>query len=138
MFGSGIEKYGRRFDFVKEVFVPCGKCIQCLNSRSKSWEIRSILEKNKHTECCCLTLTYNDEHLPLCPDFVNTDNGLVHVPSDKRGIIKYKDVQDFIKRLRKSFDFKKKSDIFVLVSMVVMVLFALIIILYYLVILLKI
>lgn len=77
----------RRFENIQKVFLPCGKCIQCLNSRSKSWEVRSSLELLNYKDACCLTLTYDDSHLPLF------------------GKLKYKDVQDFLKRLRK--DIKK-------------------------------
>lgn len=76
-------KYINRFDNVQKVYLPCGKCIQCLNSRSKSWEVRSSLELLKYKNACCLTLTYDNDHLPAF------------------GLLKYKDVQDFIKRLRK-------------------------------------
>ena len=77
------KKYVSRFNNVQTVYLSCGKCIQCLNSRSKSWELRSSLEKLKYEHACCLTLTYDNEHLPMF------------------GKLRYKDVQDFIKRLRK-------------------------------------
>lgn len=76
-------KYINRFENRQIVYLPCGKCIQCLNSRAKSWEVRSSLEHLKYKNSCCLTLTYDNEHLPMF------------------GKLKYKDVQDFIKRLRK-------------------------------------
>lgn len=102
------EKYLKRFDEVHTVYVPCGKCIQCVNSRSKQWEIRSALTAKSYKDCCCLTLTYDDDHLPKMADFISTDDGLVRVPNDKKGIINYKDVQDFIKRLRKYYNFKRE------------------------------
>lgn len=96
-----------KFNKIKEVFIPCGKCIQCCMSRSKSWEIRSILEKNLFKDCCCLTLTYDDEHLPKCDNYYKDETGTYEIPDDQRGIIFYKDVQDFIKRIRKHFNFKR-------------------------------
>lgn len=81
--GKNLNKYWYRFEHCERRYLPCGKCIQCLNSRAKSWEIRSSLEHQKYKKSCCLTLTYNDEHLPTF------------------GVLKYKDVQDFMKRLRK-------------------------------------
>lgn len=75
--------YLKRFNNVITVWLPCGKCIQCLNSRSKSWEVRSSLEKLKYKDACCLTLTYDNENLPMF------------------GKLKYSDVQKFLKRLRK-------------------------------------
>ena len=102
-------KYLKRFEDVKIVYVPCGKCIQCLEKRSKSWEIRSVFELLQSQTACCLTLTYDDEHLPKCDKVlpINEDEN-VEIIDDKRGIIQYKDVQDFIKRLRKHFNFKKE------------------------------
>lgn len=102
------EKYLSRFLSVNDVWLPCGKCIQCLNSRSKNWEIRSIFEKNSHIDNCCLTLTYDDVHLPRSADFIQTDDGIIKVPEDKNGVACYKDIQDFVKRIRKHFDFKKE------------------------------
>lgn len=102
------EKYLPRFCNVQTVYLPCGKCIQCMNARSKNWEIRSIFEKNSHSDNCCLTLTYDDEHLPKGSDFIQTEHGILNVPSDKTGIACYKDVQDFVKRIRKHFKFKKE------------------------------
>lgn len=102
------DKYIARFLNVQDVWLPCGKCIQCVNARSKNWEIRSIFEKNRHVDNCCLTLTYDDLHLPKGSDFVATENGIQKIPEEKTGIACYKDVQDFVKRIRKHFDFKKE------------------------------
>lgn len=76
-------RYISRFHNVQTVYLPCGKCIQCLNSRAKSWEVRSSLELSKYKHSICLTLTYDDEHLPPF------------------GKLRYSDVQKFIKRIRK-------------------------------------
>lgn len=83
-------RYIKRFNNVQTVYLPCGKCIQCLHSRSKSWEVRSSLELLKYSKACCLTLTYNDENLPFC------------------GLLRYSDVQKFIKRLRKDYPYPIK------------------------------
>jgi hypothetical protein len=55
------------------------------------WATRMALEAQLHKENCFITLTYNDEHLPkvdgwACPTLVK------------------KDLQNFIKRLRRRFD----------------------------------
>lgn len=102
-------KYLKRFEDVKIVYVPCGKCIQCLTKRSKSWEIRSVFELLQSNTACCLTLTYDDDNLTLCPETVPySDDDVIDITQDRRGIINYKDVQDFIKRIRKHFHFKKE------------------------------
>lgn len=62
--------------------LPCGRCMGCRLEHSKSWAIRCMHEKQMHKECCFLTLTYNDEHLP------------------KNGTLVRSDPQLFLKRLR--------------------------------------
>lgn len=101
-------KYCNKFENNKIVYVPCGKCIQCMYSRSKSWEIRSVFGLQDYSEKCCLTLTYNDEHLPRYKDCVKVGDVDVVLPEEKQGVIRYKDVQDFIKRLRKHFNFRRE------------------------------
>lgn len=110
LFSSGMKKYGIRFLEHKRVFVPCGKCMQCLLKRSKSWECRATMENLMSKESCCLTLTYDDEHLPIMPEeFIHiSEDKVIRVPEHMRGMIYYKDVQDFIKRLRKHFNFKRE------------------------------
>lgn len=67
--------------------VPCGKCFSCKCDYSRDWANRMILELQDHNEAMFLTLTYNDEHLPLSPQGYPT-------------LVK-RDVQLFLKRLRK-------------------------------------
>ncbi|WGL31242.1 replication initiator protein [Dipodfec virus UOA04_Rod_819] len=110
LFSSGMKKYGNYFTEHKRVYVPCGKCIQCLMKRSKSWECRATLENLISKESCCLTLTYDDENLPKMEEqFIKiSDTETIRVPEHMRGKIYYKDIQDFIKRLRKHYNFKKE------------------------------
>lgn len=68
----------------KMFVVPCGKCYECMRAQSTEWALRIMLEATAHERNCCLTLTYNDEHLP--------DNGLLR-PND---------VTLWLKRLRKA------------------------------------
>ncbi len=75
-------KLAQKFEHFQFVWLPCGKCIQCLHSRAQSWTIRSSLELQKYKQACCLTLTYREKDLP------------------ENAVLRYKDVQDFIKRLR--------------------------------------
>lgn len=71
-----------------EIEIPCGQCIGCRLERSRQWAIRIMHEASLYDENCFLTLTYNDEHLPL--------DGSVHV----------EEFQKFMKRLRKQIDVK--------------------------------
>lgn len=77
--------------------VPCGHCIGCRLDRSQAWSDRMLLEYSKDREdypartALFVTLTYDELHKPVveCTDHVS------------RGTLDVRDVQLFIKRLRK-------------------------------------
>jgi len=64
--------------------IPCGRCIGCLLDRANSHATRCWCQTQTSdiNECCFITLTYDNEHLP------------------EGGYLKIKDEQDFWKRLR--------------------------------------
>lgn len=68
------------------LMLPCGKCSSCIEAKTKSWAARCVLEASQFDNNCFLTLTYNEASLP------------------KFGLCK-KDLQNFIKRLRKKVGF---------------------------------
>lgn len=49
----------------KAVTVPCNHCIGCRTDRLQDWTNRAVLESQMHHDNCFITLTYDDEHLPL-------------------------------------------------------------------------
>jgi hypothetical protein len=67
------------------VTIPCGQCIGCRLERSRQWAIRCLHEASLYEENSFLTLTYNDDNLPI---------GNTLVPDHH---------QRFMKRLRKYF-----------------------------------
>lgn len=67
------------------VMLPCGQCVGCRGDRAAAWAVRCMHEAQVHGENCFLTLTYSPEALPQ-------DNS-----------VKLRDVQLFMKRLRKRF-----------------------------------
>lgn len=67
------------FDFS----LPCGRCIGCRLHYSQMWAIRCVHEASLWDLNCCVTLTYDEEHLPAYGNLV------------------YRDFQLFLKRLRK-------------------------------------
>lgn len=71
---------------------PCGRCPNCLKRKRNDWISRFYEEMKKHDFCQFLTLTYDDEHLPLSPCDAPT--------LDKRHL------QAFFKALRKETDIK--------------------------------
>ena len=72
----------------KGQFVPCGKCNFCLQARRLDWSFRLKQELRVSKSARFVTLTYDDEHVPI-----NPETGLAELSK--------KDVQLFIKRLRK-------------------------------------
>lgn len=60
----------------------CGQCMECRLAYSREWAIRITHEAQMHDHNCFLTLTYDNDNLPL------------------HGQLVKKDLQDFFKRLR--------------------------------------
>lgn len=65
--------------------LPCGKCPECQKDYYTQWAIRGSRELAQWDSSVFITLTYSEEHLP-------PDNSL-----------KKKEIQDFIKRVKKHF-----------------------------------
>lgn len=84
--GKKIIKFGASpTPYQETLAIPCGQCIGCRLTRSRDWAVRCVHEASLHEENCFITLTYNDDSLPL-------DNSL-----------NKKHYQDFMKRLRFKF-----------------------------------
>lgn len=45
--------------------VPCGMCIACRIAKTREWKMRLMMEKEDWSKSGFLTLTYDDDHLPL-------------------------------------------------------------------------
>lgn len=69
--------------------VPCGRCIACQNNRRSSWVLRNRYENLNSESSIFVTLTYDDENVPLTKKQELT--------------LDYEDVKKFMKRLRKKF-----------------------------------
>lgn len=48
-----------------EIQIPCGQCHGCRRKRARDWAIRCVHEARTHKHNCYITLTYNDENLPV-------------------------------------------------------------------------
>lgn len=44
--------------------IPCGTCHECIALRASDWGLRTQHELGDHNHNCCVTLTYDDDHLP--------------------------------------------------------------------------
>lgn len=77
-------RYRKDCDGGAALVVPCGKCLECIQRTSVEWAARICHEAGQYKDNCFITLTYNSQNLP--PD----------------GSVLMRDVQLFIKRLRKA------------------------------------
>jgi hypothetical protein len=69
----------------------CGQCLPCRINKRRLWTHRIMLESKLHQHNSFLTLTYDDDNIPL----VKCEDGNI------RGNLVPKHLQDFMKRLRK-------------------------------------
>lgn len=114
--GLLIEKYStskyRRLVGMKDFMeykridkIPCGHCYGCILDRKSNWATRIVLEAKSYPEeyNWFITLTYDDDHITETyrPVLDIKTGELTYKPN----LIK-KDVQLFMKRLRKQFDEK--------------------------------
>lgn len=81
------------------VTIPCGRCIGCRIDYSRSWADRMMLELETAGKGIFVTLTYDNEHLTYCH---SDENGI-----PDQGTLNKRDVQLFLKRLRKYFTGKE-------------------------------
>lgn len=81
---------------VQGQMIRCGKCLGCRMDKSKEWANRCLMELQYHQEAYFLTLTYDDQHVPI-----------TYYPDPETGeaqpalTLRKKDFQAFMKRLRK-------------------------------------
>ena len=87
-------------DYPDAVKVPCGKCSGCRAQKTREWADRMILELDHSGTAVFLTLTYDDEHLPM---YYNQQTAET-VPT-----LRKRDLQLFMKRLRKRKEFKGRE-----------------------------
>jgi len=73
------------------MMVPCGQCQACRLNKRRIWMHRIVLESMQYSDNAFVTLTYADEHLPV--------GGKDNLPT-----LAPKDMQDWLKRLRKSYE----------------------------------
>lgn len=67
---------------------PCGRCLPCRINKARIWQHRIILETKTNPVNVFVTLTYSDEFLPV---------------KDGIPILAKKDLQNYLKRLRRKF-----------------------------------
>lgn len=76
--------FSERGKIRRSLTLPCGQCIGCRLERARQWAVRCMHEAQMHEKCCFVTLTYDDDKLPV------------------NGNLTYRHFQLFMKRLRKA------------------------------------
>lgn len=83
-------------NFVSGTMIRCGKCYGCRMDKSKEWANRCLLELQDHDSAYFVTLTYDQEHVPIS-----------YYPHPETGeaqpvlTLRKDDFQKFMKKLRK-------------------------------------
>lgn len=94
---------------------PCGKCVACRKRWSKDWIVRLNEERNYSVSCHFFTLTYNDYFVPCVEPYEYDvyDHNKDHVCKATASftpdypsvlVVRKKDVQLMLKRMRKYYD----------------------------------
>lgn len=86
-------------DSIKERVVPCGKCNACLVRSRMEWACRLEYEDRQAKSSFFVTLSYDNDHLPVV-EYVEPDTGACFY----NGVVSKRDIQLFMKRLRKELD----------------------------------
>lgn len=69
----------------RQIQIPCGDCVECMQASAEAWSYRCMNEASLYKNSCFITLTYHPQFVPV------------------EGVQK-RDLQLFIKRLRKHFN----------------------------------
>lgn len=77
--------------------IPCGRCIGCRLEYSRQWANRCMLELSYHDQSWFVTLTYDDDHVPVSA-FAKNDDG----EAAPALTLNPRDLELFWKRLRKA------------------------------------
>lgn len=80
--------------------LPCGKCQGCRMDYSRSWMARIVKEASCHEHNAFLTLTYDDEHLPI-KEYINEETGELITGHP----VVRAHMTAFVKRLRRTYKY---------------------------------
>lgn len=92
----------------KAIAIPCGKCVACLKAKRQEQSLRIIHEIEQHEDNCFITLTYNNENLPLT-DGKTVIRGIDDAPDNFHPTLSVEDYQKWLKRFRKKLSQQGKK-----------------------------
>ena len=85
--------------------IPCNRCFNCKINKSKVWAVRCLIESYDWKYNYFITLTYNDENLKYVEQsYIPLTGEFRRVPT-----LSKKDVQKFIKRLRRDIEYHRNG-----------------------------
>lgn len=91
-----------RFPEYNIIQIPCKKCLGCRLDKSKEWSVRNVLESLSFDNNFFITLTLDDDNVLSEVTYEDEFSGSqsIFVPT-----LRKKDVQDFMKNLRRYFEY---------------------------------
>ena len=85
----------------KAVQIRCfNQCIGCLEDRAKEWATKCYLESLYHDESYFITLTYDDNHLPISNTMTTSKGEIFYDDGTWNSYIEYEHVRSFIRKVR--------------------------------------
>lgn len=91
--------------------IPCGQCIGCRLDKSREWATRCALEMGLYEKNCFVTLTYDDDHLPMNPapigrevDPITGETWIKYADDEFNATLRLEDLQNFMKGLRRKLN----------------------------------
>lgn len=91
-----VPKIAPNGQWIYNIPIPCGKCLNCKKNRLNAWSFRLMSELDNAVTAKFVTLTYNTEYIPI------TKRGFLTLKkkSDKNNVEIDNSLQGFFKRLR--------------------------------------
>lgn len=92
----------------KYELIPCGHCYACSLNSSAEWATRIMFEAKKYECNFWITLTYDDEHLPIATKMTYGEKTFENYGDEiwLTGTLVPEDITKFLKSLRKSYERK--------------------------------
>lgn len=113
--------------YTHPVILACGQCLQCRCQYAQQWAARIMMEAQYHDHSYMITLTYDDEHVPRTWPYTESWEHTVRYCDPRSGHVRLtkskqyrgdevmtlnpKDLQDFVKRLRRDQEYHHSNTI---------------------------
>lgn len=93
-----------------KTIIPCRKCIGCKLDYSRDWANRGYLEIKNSKHNYFVTITYDDEHLPMLEE-IETKDGITYTKTEEwKGVLIPQHLQKFIHDIRQYYKRKYNHD----------------------------